>query len=126
MYTVASNFYLLFYDSLNMANSGEIVSSEVDTTSTFLSAVETEPDTALVSVNRTTQTSRLVSSIHKHCRTATTEEKKRTKKIYFYKYYSPQDPKGHHASTAGLQRHLRKHGVEWSIEENDPRMTVRD
>jgi hypothetical protein len=109
-----------------MANSSEIISSEVDTTSTFLSAVETEPDTGLVLVNRTTQTSRLVSSIHKHCRIATTEEKKRTKKIYFCKYCSPQDSKGHHASTAGLQRHLRKHDIEWSTEENDLRTTARD
>jgi hypothetical protein len=108
-----------------MANTGEIfsdsfdsnVSSEVDTCSARLSAVETEADVSSVSTSRTTQTSRLTSSIHKHCRTATKEEKDRTKKIYFCKYCLPQDPKGHHASTVGLQRHLRKHDIEWSIVE---------
>jgi hypothetical protein len=109
-----------------MANTGETpsdVSSEVDTCSTRLSAVETEADTGSVS---TTQTSKLTSSIHKHCRTATKEEKDRTKKIYFCKYCPPQDPKGHHASTVGLQRHLRKHGIKWSTEENNRCTTARD
>jgi hypothetical protein len=72
-----------------MANTSETpsdVSSEIDTCSTRLSAVETEADAGLVS---TTQTSRLTSSIHKHCRTATKEEKDRTKKIYFCKYCPP-------------------------------------
>ena len=114
-----------------MANTGEIfsdVSSEVDTCSVHLSAVEIEADTGSVSVStsRTSQTSRLTSSIHKHCRTATKEEKDHTKKIYFCKYCFPQDPKGHHASIIGLQRHLRKHDIEWSTEENNRRTTGRD
>ena len=112
-----------------MADTGEIfsdVSSEVDS-STRLSTVKTKADADSVSTSRTTQTSRLTSSIHKHCRTATKEEKERTKKTYFYKYCPPQDPKGHHAATIGLQRHLRKqHDIEWSIEENNHRTTARD
>src|SRR6266576_983325 len=63
-------------------NTSEIfsdVSSEVDTCSPCLSAVETEADTGLV---LTTQTSRLTSLIHKHCYIATKEEKDCTKKIY--------------------------------------------
>jgi polyisoprenoid-binding protein YceI len=74
---------------LNMANtSGNFsnFSSKVDTCSARLSAVETEADVGLVS---TTQTSRLTSSIHKHCSTATKEEKDHTKKIYFCKYCPP-------------------------------------
>jgi hypothetical protein len=111
---------------LNMADTGEIfsdVSSEVDTHSARPSAVETEADVGSVA---TTQISKLTSSIHKHCRLATKEEKKRTKKTYFCKYCPPQDPKGHHASTVGLQGHLRKHDIEWSTEENNRRTTVRD
>jgi hypothetical protein len=95
-----------------MASTSEIfsdVSSEVDTCSACLSAVETEANVGLVS---TTQTSRLTSSIHKHCCTSTKEEKDRTKKIYFCKYCPPQDPKGHYASTIGLQRYLRKHNIK--------------
>src|SRR5579862_1679560 len=116
---------------LNMANTSEIffdVSSEVDTCSARLDAVETEADAGSVSVStsRTSQTSKLTSSIHKHCRIATKEEKDRTKKTYFCKYCPPQDPKGHHASTAGLQYHLRKHDIEWSAEENNHRTTARD
>src|SRR6266516_6985995 len=60
---------------LNIANTSEIfsdVSSEVDICSACLSAVETKADAGLVS---TIQTSRLTSSIHKHCCTATKEEK---------------------------------------------------
>src|SRR6266536_2660453 len=109
-----------------MANTSEIfsdVSSEVDTCSACLSAVETEADAGSVS---TTQTSRLTSLIHKYCCTATKEEKDCTKKIYFCKYCLPQDPKGHHASTVGLQRHLRKHDIEWSTEENNCCTTARD
>jgi hypothetical protein len=112
-----------------MANTSEIfsdVSSEVDTCSARLSAIETEADAGSVSTSRTTQTSRLTSSIHKHCRTATKEEKERTKKTYFCKYCPPQDPKGHHASTVGLQGHLRKHDIEWSTEENNRRTIARD
>jgi len=86
------------------------VSSEIDTLSARLSALETEADTA--SISQTRKTSKLISSIHKHCRTATKEEKTRTKKVYFCKYCPSQDPKGHHASTIGLQRHLRKHDIE--------------
>ena len=74
---------------LNIANTSEIfsdVSSKVDTCSACLSAVETEANASLVS---TTQTLRLTSSIHKHCYTATKEEKDCTKKIYFCKYCPP-------------------------------------
>ena len=101
-----------------MADTSKIfsnVSSKVDTSSTRLSAVETKADAGLVA---TTQTSRLTSSIHKHCRTVTKEEKDCTKKTYFYKYCSPQDYKEHYASTAGLQYHLKKHNIEQSTGEN--------
>ena len=111
-----------------MANTSDIssdVSFEVDT-SARLSVVETEADAGLVTTSRTTQTLRLTSSIHKHCRIATKEEKERTKKAYFYKYCPPQDPKGHYASTVGLQGHLRKHDIEQSIKENNRRTTARD
>jgi hypothetical protein len=57
-------------------------SSEVDT-------METEADAGSVRTSRTTQTSRLTSSIHKHCCIATKEEKDRTKKTYFCRYCPP-------------------------------------
>ena len=114
-----------------MANTSENfsdVSSEVDTCSARLSSVETNVNAGSVSVStsHTSQTSNLTSSIHKHCRTATKEEKQRTKKKYFCKYCPPQDSNGHHASTSGLQLHLRKHDIEWSRAENNRRTTARD
>lgn len=115
-----ANINEIFSDSLN-------ISSEVDTRSAYLSAIEIEADTDSASIDRTTKTSRQTSSIHKHCRTATKEEKKQTKKTYFCKYCPPQDSKGHHASTNGLQRHLeKKHDIQWSTAENDHRTTARD
>ena len=81
-----------------MASTSEIfsdVSSKVDTFA-CLSAIETKADVGLVLTSSTTQTSRLTFLIHKHCCIATKEEKDCTKKIYFYKYCPPQDPKGHH------------------------------
>jgi hypothetical protein len=74
----------IFSDSFNSN-----VSSEVDTRSACLSAVETRANAGSVLTNRTTPTLRLTSSIHKHCCTATKEEKERTKKTYFYKYCPP-------------------------------------
>ena len=59
---------------------------EVNIPSTPLSGVKTEANTGLI---LTTQTLRQVSSIYKHTRTATKEEKARTKKRYFYKYCPP-------------------------------------
>jgi hypothetical protein len=97
--------------------------SEVDTLSALLSGVETEADAGSIP---TTQTSRQVSSIHKHTRTATKEEKAHTKKRYFCKYCPPQDPKGHHSSTVGLQGHLRKHNIEWNPAENQEHTTAKD
>jgi len=83
-------------------------SSEVNTPSAFLSVINTEADVGSTTGSRTTLVSRLFSSIHKHCCTTTKQEKIQTKKRYFCKYCSPQDPKGHHTSTQGLQHHLRK------------------
>src|SRR5579862_4315212 len=79
---------------LNIANISEIffnVSSEVDTCSACLTTVEIEADvgSVLVSTSCTLQTLRLTSSIHKHCCTATKEEKECTKRAYFYKYCPP-------------------------------------
>ena len=88
-YTAASTVFAVFsvpkpfistVRQLNMANTSEIfsdVSFEVDS-SARLSAVETEADAVSVSTSSTTQTSRLTSSIHKHCCIATKEEKERT------------------------------------------------
>ncbi len=87
-------------------------------------AVETEANAGSVATSCTT--SRLTSSIHKHCRTATKEEKDCTKKTYFCKYCPPQDRQGHHASTVGLRLHLKKHDIEQSTEENNRRTTARD
>jgi hypothetical protein len=102
-------------------------SFEVNTSSALLSAIDIEADVGSISTSRTTSIQRLSSSIHKHCRTTTKEEKNRTKKYYFCKYCPPQDPKGHHTSTQGLQRHLRRqHEIQWSPEENSIRTTVRD
>jgi hypothetical protein len=101
-------------------------SSEVGTLSALLSGVETEADTGSIPTTYTTQTSRQVSSIHKHTRTATKEEKAHTKKRYFCKYCPPQDPKGHHSSTVGLQGHLRKHDIKWDPVENQERTTAKD
>ena len=97
-------------------------SFEVDTLSAHLSGVETEADAGSIP----TTDSRQVSSIHKHTRTATKEEKVHTKKRYFCKYCPPQDPKGHHSSTVGLQGHLRKHDIEWNPAENQERTTAKD
>lgn len=93
-------------------------SYEVDTLSALLSGVEIEANTGSIPITGTTQTSRQLSSIHKHTRTATKEEKAHMKKRYFCKYCPPQDPKGHHSSTVGLQGHLRKHDIEWNPAEN--------
>jgi hypothetical protein len=73
-----------------MANTSEIFSNSFDgNASSEVDTVETEADAGLVSTSRTTQTARLTSSIHKHCCTATKEEKEYTKKTYFYKYCPP-------------------------------------
>jgi hypothetical protein len=75
---------------LNIANTSEIFSDSFDgNASSEVDTVETEADAGSVSTSRTTQTLRLTSSIHKHCRTATKEEKGRTKKTYFCKYCPP-------------------------------------
>ena len=90
-------------------------SSEVNTPFAFLSAIDTEADVGSISTTGSCTISipRLSSSIYKHCCTTTKEEKIQTKKYYFCKYCSPQDPKGHHASTQGLQGHLRKqHNIQ--------------
>jgi hypothetical protein len=97
-------------------------SFEVDTLSAHLSGVETEANTGSIPTTDTRQ----VSSIHKHTRTATKEEKVHTKKRYFCKYCPPQDPKGHHSSTIGLQGHLRKHNIEWNPAENQEHTTAKD
>jgi hypothetical protein len=92
-----------------------------------LSAIDTEADVGSISTSRTAPVSRLSSSIHKHCRPTTKEEKTRTRKSYFCKYCPPQDEKGYHTSTQGLQGHLRRHhDIQWSPEENDIRTTARD
>ena len=98
-------------------------SFEVNTLSPHLSGVETKADTSSI---HTTQTSRQVSSIHQHTRTATKEEKVYTNKRYFCKYCPPQDPVGHHSSTVGLQGHLRKHNIKWNPTENQKHITVKD
>jgi hypothetical protein len=101
-------------------------SSKVNTLA-FLSAIGTKANVGSISTSRSTPIPRLSSSIHKHCRTTTKEEKIQTKKHYFCKYCSPQDLKGHHTSTQGLQRHLQKqHNIQWSLEENSIRTTARD
>jgi len=75
---------------LNMANIGEIFSDSFNgNASSKVDTVKTEADAGSVSTSRTTQTLRLTSLIHKHCRTVTKEEKERTKKSYFYKYCPP-------------------------------------
>jgi hypothetical protein len=66
-----------FFDSFDSN-----ASSEVDT-------VETKANASLVRTSCTTQTSRLTSLIYKHCYIATKEEKNRTKKTYFCRYYPP-------------------------------------
>jgi hypothetical protein len=84
-------------------------SSEVNTPSAFLSAIDTEVDVGSLATtgSRTTPIPRLYSSIYKHCCTTTKEEKIQTKKHYFCKYCSPQDPKGYYTSMQGLQRYLQ-------------------
>ena len=115
-----------------MAGTSEIYSEDFDdnTLSALLGSVETEAeteaDTSSIPTTRTTQTSRQVSSIHKHTRPATEEEKAHTKKRYFCKYCPPQDPKGHYSSTVGLQGHLRKHNIEQNPAENQERTTAKD
>jgi hypothetical protein len=98
-----------------------------ETLSDNLSVMDTEAETGSISTSRTAPISRLSSSIHKHCRPTTKEEKIRTRKQYFCKYCPPQDEKGYHTSTQGLQGHLRRcHDVQWSPEENNIRTTARD
>lgn len=101
-------------------------SLEVDTLSALLSSIETKADTGSIPTTHTTQTSKQISSIHKHTHTATKEEKAHTKKCYFCKYCPPQDLKGHHSSTVGLQGHLRKHDIEWNPAENQEHITAKD
>jgi len=101
-----------------MAGTSEIHSEDFDdnTLLALLGSVETEAETeantSLILTTCTTQTSRQLSSIHKHTCTATKEEKAFTKKRYFCKYYPLQDPKGHYSSTVGLQGYLRKHDIK--------------
>jgi hypothetical protein len=91
------NLLFLLCNAINMVSTSEIYfenfndnnSFEDDTLSAPLSGVETEADTGSIPTTRTTQTLRQVSSIHKHTRTATKEEKAYTKKRYFYKYCPP-------------------------------------
>jgi hypothetical protein len=66
-------------------------SSEVNTPSAFLSAIDTDADVGSISTTGscTTPILRLSSLIHKHCCTTTKEEKIQTKKHYFCKYCSP-------------------------------------
>jgi len=64
-------------------------SFKVDTLSALLSGVEIKADTGLIPTTYITQISRQVSSIHKHTRTATKEEKAHIKKRYFCKYCPP-------------------------------------
>ena len=87
-------------------------SSNIDTLSALLSGVKTKANTSLIPTTYTTQILRQVSSIHKHTHTAIKEEKAYTKKRYFYKYYPPQDPKGHYSLTVGLQGYLKKHKIK--------------
>jgi hypothetical protein len=103
-----------------MASTSEIHSENFEDNNSFdLSSVETKANAGSIpTTTGMTQTSRLVSSIHKHTRTATKKEKAHTKKRYFCKYCPPQDPKGHHSSTIRLQGHLRKHDIKWNLAEN--------
>ena len=81
-----------------------------------------------ISTNRTkVGASKAISSIHKHTRLVTEEDKNRTKKKYFCKYCPPEDPQGYYTSTDGLRRHLlTKHEVIWTRTENESRTTPRD
>ena len=80
-----------------MASTSEIYSKNFDNNTPLevnippapLSGVKTEADTGSNLTTCTTQASRQVSSIYKHTRTAIKEEKARTKKRYFCKYYPP-------------------------------------
>jgi hypothetical protein len=74
------------------------ISFENDTSSLLLNA-ENETNTNSVSSRRTTKQS---SSIHKHTRIATAEEKTRTKKSYFCRYCASEDSKEHHSSIREL------------------------
>jgi len=90
-----------------MACPGEILSDDLysnnsfesNIPSTLLSPIEADADTGSTLTRQTAAFSRSHSSIHKHTRTITAEEKKRTKKNYFCKYCPPKDPKGHYALT---------------------------
>jgi hypothetical protein len=103
-----------------MTDYTEILSEKLDDNTSFSSAIGAEADAVSIATSHTTQPSRQISSIHKHCRPTTKEERAQTKKNYFCKYCSSQeDLKGHHTSTQGLQRHLwRYHEIQWSPAEN--------
>jgi len=62
---------------------------KVNILSALLSGVETEADTSSILTTYIIQTSRQLSLIYKHTRTATKEEKDYIKKRYFCKYYPP-------------------------------------
>ena len=70
--------------------------------STLLSPIKADTNIGLILTRQTTAFSRSQSLIYKHTYTTIAEEKKRTKKNYFYKYCPPKDLKGHHALTQGL------------------------
>ena len=57
-----------------------ITDSEINTPSDFLSAVDNEVDSISAEASQTTNASRMTSSIHKHYRLITKQEKTRTKK----------------------------------------------
>ena len=87
--------------------------------------ITTEAESGSVST-RHINTKRATSSIHAHTRIPLDEERRRTGKVYFCKYCPPNTPRGAHISTQGLKLHLKKHGVDWSAEQNEIRTTPKD
>ena len=67
-----------------------------------------------------------VSTIYNYTQDATDEEKERMpNKRYLCRYCALDNKSGHHTSTEGLRRHLKKHNKIWTVEENASRITIR-
>jgi hypothetical protein len=96
-----------------MVNETDIQSDDFESNLSFKENLQSAPFSAnsaigSISTSRTT----IISSVHRHTHATTIEEKRRTKKNYFYKYYTdPNDEEGHHGSTDRLRYHLTKHNI---------------
>src|SRR5436189_191222 len=118
-----------------MANQSDILSDEfesnlsfkVNTQSAFFSADTNIDLTSTSGMKVGAQSSKTISSIHKHTHPVTEADKAHMKKKYLCRYYPPEDTSGYYTSTDRLRGHLQsKYGITWTRQENEPHMIPRD